>query len=589
MNSLERFTEARTDLLTALEMLNKLASERADHSLAQRCLGYKDKLASQRFNLAVLGEFKRGKSTLVNALIKAEILPAAVIPLTSVTTTLRYGDTISTTVHFRDDTKVERDLAIDIAQLSQYVTERGNPKNIKGVKAVTVTYPSNLLEAGVEIIDTPGVNSANEHNTKTTSDFLPEIDAAIFLLSADQPATSAEIVFLQEVRCFAPRIFLAQNKIDHLSTDELEQSLTYLRQAIECDSIYPISAKLALKRRMGKDAPDSDALIADGVDELENDIRHFLSTEKGKITIQNAARRLKGETDSITALIELEQHARKQPAADLEAAIAAFNNAVAQIKQEQSDTEFIVKGETTKLLNVIETNLNDFAAAHKASLVEKIDTAFVELKDLGKTELISSLRQTLMSELSAIFEDWKVREEDTVKASFASITARSVKRANEIVEQIRAAARQHLGIAASGHFEIEPLTSDSRHRYAVDDPFTLAGESLPLILPAALAKPIIRQRFIDAAANELSRNSGRLRADFQERINKTTASFLMNFRRQIESCTLEVRATTERALSRRQEHGEESESIEKRLNAQSNTIAAIDELVGHWLEHPERN
>ena len=91
-----------------------------------------------------------------------------------------------------------------------------------------------------------------------------------------------------------------------------------------------------------------------------------------------------------------------------------------------------------------------------------------------------------------------------MRANFQKITARFADRANLIVEQISQASQEHLGVAAAAYFEVEALTTDSRHRYAVDDPFTLAVESLPLMLPSLLAKPIIHSRFLTAASSELS-------------------------------------------------------------------------------------
>jgi GTPase Era involved in 16S rRNA processing len=140
-------------------------------------------------------------------------------------------------------------------ELPNYVTVSGNPKNEKLVSSVEIEHNASLLKDGVRLIDTPGVGSAFQHNTTTTYDYLPEIDAAIFLFSADQPASQLELAFLKDVHQFAPRTFLVQNKIDHLSPEELEQSLNFLKQTIadqiQCQPvIYPISAKLALNKRL---------------------------------------------------------------------------------------------------------------------------------------------------------------------------------------------------------------------------------------------------------------------------------------------------------------------------------------------------
>jgi hypothetical protein len=96
------------------------------------------KLKKHTFNLVVAGEFKRGKSTVINALLGADLLPTGVIPLTSVVTRLQYGDIPAVTVSFDNG-----DLrAVELDALPDYVTERGNPKNAKNVREVLVLYPA---------------------------------------------------------------------------------------------------------------------------------------------------------------------------------------------------------------------------------------------------------------------------------------------------------------------------------------------------------------------------------------------------------------------------------------------------------------
>jgi len=89
-----------------------------------------DKLRTNRFNLVVLGAFKRGKSTLINALLGEAVLPTAIVPLTSVVTILGYGEQLDIQVHFQSG----QPRRITQNELVDYITEKGNPKNQKGVR-----------------------------------------------------------------------------------------------------------------------------------------------------------------------------------------------------------------------------------------------------------------------------------------------------------------------------------------------------------------------------------------------------------------------------------------------------------------------
>jgi GTPase Era involved in 16S rRNA processing len=133
-------------------------------------------------------------------------------------------------------------------QLEEYVTERGNPSNEKNVKHVEVSYPSGYLKDGVFIIDTPGVGSTFENNTEMTYDYLPRVDAALFLLAVDSPISQSEIAFLADVKDYVEKIFFVQNKIDYMNEEERKESMAFSKEVIEkaldSDSItiYPLSS-----------------------------------------------------------------------------------------------------------------------------------------------------------------------------------------------------------------------------------------------------------------------------------------------------------------------------------------------------------
>ena len=144
---------------------------------------------------------------------------------------------------------------IPVESLPDYVTETGNPKNEKEVSEVVVLYPSPYLKDGVRLVDTPGVGSVYIHNTDVAYRYLPKSDAALFLLSVDQPVSSAEIEFLKDVREYAGRIFFLLNKTDYLSAEEVGSALSFAKETLEeimgpDIRIFPISAKLALQAKL---------------------------------------------------------------------------------------------------------------------------------------------------------------------------------------------------------------------------------------------------------------------------------------------------------------------------------------------------
>jgi len=146
---LDTFIRGKEELVQCID-----AALRIDGLNRAICDELKNKIKQNVFNLVVLGQFKRGKTSLINALLSAEILPTAVVPLTSIATIIKHGETLHVNVFFNNGNVIE----IDPVELNQYVTEKGNPKNEKDVQQVVITYPSPYLKDGVRLIDTPGWN-----------------------------------------------------------------------------------------------------------------------------------------------------------------------------------------------------------------------------------------------------------------------------------------------------------------------------------------------------------------------------------------------------------------------------------------------
>ncbi len=157
---------------------------------SERIRELENRLFEGRFHLAVLGQFKRGKSSLLNALMGEPLLPVSVVPLTAVPTFVRWGETPSIRIE-REGGNAEEFAGGTVEDrrdfLTRYVTEENNPKNRLGVCGVEVFLPSPLLEKGVVLIDTPGIGSVYRHNTEATLNFLPQCDAALFWFRQTHP------------------------------------------------------------------------------------------------------------------------------------------------------------------------------------------------------------------------------------------------------------------------------------------------------------------------------------------------------------------------------------------------------------------
>src|SRR5487761_1213843 len=236
-------TNADGALASALDELAALGTEQDREQIA----ALRDRLDAARLRVLVAGEAKRGKSTLINALLGRAVLPAGVTPLTAVATTVRYGDDPHAEVRFADGHEEKQPLTA----LPDLVTERGNPGNRRHVAAVTVYLNAPVLADGVELVDTPGTGSVFAWDTAAAHEALETMDAAVFVLTADPPVSAAERDLYAKISGLAVATFTVLNKADHLDEAGLAEASEFTRQVLaDADHpgmVYPMSARAALR------------------------------------------------------------------------------------------------------------------------------------------------------------------------------------------------------------------------------------------------------------------------------------------------------------------------------------------------------
>jgi GTP-binding protein EngB required for normal cell division len=296
---LRRYLKLRLDLAGVIRSVMELFRQAKDPREHQARF-LLSRLAEDRFNLAVVGQFKRGKSSLMNAVIGMDRLPTGILPITSVVTTVRYGDHESVLIRSMGSV-VSRE--IPLARLEEYVTEKGNPGNHKHVEVAEVLLPSEILRLGFHFIDTPGVGSSIAENTATTHRFLPEADAVVFVTSFESTMNEGELAFLRAVTRHVHKIFFVVNKFDLVSTQESETVMASVRETISSELGSPEARVFAVSARWGLEAKLSgnrEMLDRSGFPELESALTHFLTSQKQHVSLLRCVERA-------TALLTLER------------------------------------------------------------------------------------------------------------------------------------------------------------------------------------------------------------------------------------------------------------------------------------------
>jgi GTPase SAR1 family protein len=295
------FAEVREEVVAELRELAALNRGLGMDDGANQLIELADRVQAGVFRVLVLGEFKRGKSTLINALLGANLLPANVTPTTALLTLIKYGPEIKIDlIPFRGE---PREVSPEeLAQtLSLSTDEEENRKRQSTYKMVEVRYPSPLCANNVEIVDSPGLNESAVR-TEITSSYIRQSDAAIFVLSATNFASLTELEYLNThiLGKGLTHIFFAINQYDRVlddtddpSTDVrdltalAEQRLGPLTRVSGRDysreRIYFVSAKPALRARLNH---DDAALERSRLPQLEHSLEHFLARERGRVALE---------------------------------------------------------------------------------------------------------------------------------------------------------------------------------------------------------------------------------------------------------------------------------------------------------------
>ena len=470
INDLNRVTQIRSEVSNSLaKMAETLSQSETEEKQTSGGLGLEVeiddlKVASKNlrsgvFRLLVLGDMKRGKSTFLNALIGENLLPSDVNPCTALLTVLRYGPEKKVTVYFNDGRSPEQldfkefkhKYTIDPAEAKQLEQEK--KQAFPGVDYAVVEYPLPLLEKGVEIVDSPGLNDTESRNELSLG-YINNCHAILFVLRASQPCTLGERRYLENyIKGRGLTVFFLINAWDQVreslidpdDQEELQESEEKLRRVFKAnladyclvdghniyeERVFEISAIKALRKRM-KDA--SASLGETGFPEFMGALNTFLTQERA-ISELRQARTLARQTCS---------HAKE--------AIARRVPLLEQDVKQLKERIFSVEPEFTKLIDIRDQfqseirstrdtqarAIADSFRAYVLNLGNTFETDFLryqpDLKLLdflskGKREAFNAALQKAFEQyITDKFAAWSLTAEQEMNAAFLGLSRSAVE------------------------------------------------------------------------------------------------------------------------------------------------------------------
>ncbi len=518
-----------------------------------------------RFHLAVLGQFKRGKSTLLNALTGEPILPVGVVPLTAAPTFLQYGGAAKIVIQYKDGRTADEFTGASTAERNAFlagcVTEKGNPKNKLGVAEVQVDLPAPILTGGVVLIDTPGIGSTYRHNTSATLNFLEQCDAALFLVSADPPITEVELAFLRQVNEKVPRLFFVLNKIDYLNDGELEEALAFykriLSEELGWNHDHPVFCVSARKGLEARTAADDGGWSESGMARLESFLVDYLAREKFNALTDAVCRRALEFIDAALMEAGIALQALKLPQQELEEKIGVFQESLKKAENERRLIQDILEGDKKRVTAFVEEQARDLAREAEQFLKEIMHRGPVS-RSYGQSSK-SGIQQAWADAIPDFFEEQREALNERVKERLLECLTPHEQRLSQLVETLRRTAADMFRVPYKPLSPEEVLSIKRRPYWVLS---TWNTDPLPVL-----------QSMDQRLDGLVRRNMENIRWSMLQNLNLSFAGFARRTRERLDETVAATEGAMQAAHARRQA---DDGSIEAEVNRMADRIAALE-------------
>ena len=547
--------EARRGGRTWLAALDRLQGSVFDEDENVRIGATRRRVTEEDLYVVAIGEFKRGKSSLLNALIGRPVLPVGVVPLTAVVTVLRRGPARAV-AHFEDGSASD----VDARALDKYVTEAGNPGNRQGLARVEVALPDLELPPHVALIDTPGLGSVYESGTDHTLGFLPQLDVAVMVLSVDQPLTEAEEKLAGRLRDQGAEVLFVMNKTDYLSPSETDEAVRFVTMRLAQTGyaqpmVLGVSAKTAL--RGGS---------ASGIGGLRRRLADLIAQRYDAIHAAQAKRRIAGLLDELEMTYSLREEIESKGEVELDAALRALDESrgkVARLTEEQ-DAVFAHSIQRT------EHQLSERMTAFQTELERRLLEAVRVLERPEEEPTEGRADELMAAVITPSLVDTAEREMPVLETALQDGCERLLAGMDELAVTLAERTSEILGVpiarpqAAGRHASAPSVTVKLR-----DDRVTLEliTGALQAPLPKRLRRKVVARRSRERARELANLHAGRLRSELARGLREAARTALNDAHEEIDAISSSIDKAVERGIAQRRLVGDEAQAARQRIAA----------------------
>lgn len=438
MNNDAKYTSYQnmvTQVNIGLVQMQKAAMKMRLEETAKNLEASKRKLERRRFSVGILGEFKRGKSTVINSLLEKEIMPADILPTSATMNRVTYDMQPHVELRMRDGSTLE----INIDELPNYVTKLDEEKEAQAAKVeeAVVYYPCKFCQNGVDIVDTPGLND-DDRMSRITEEIIPQLDVVIMVLVPDNPLSISEADFMLHKLMTSDlgRLIFLVNKIDILRREsDRVRAVENIRERIQkkvlekveeqygADSqeygdarkklgdirIFPFSALDALD---GKQMGDQSLIEKSGTIPFEQELTRMLTEERGAIELQIPMSVMGKAAQEILKAIAMRKNALEMSGKEFEEQQKKMFSGIEDIRSQKTEEKKKLRRRAVAVRDELTAQVTAYYPQLRAQLEEKLESCYIDPKtletkggqDAAVADLHKALSSVMQSSISAFSE-----------------------------------------------------------------------------------------------------------------------------------------------------------------------------------------
>jgi predicted GTPase len=558
----------------ALRELTDIASALGVDAIAQELSALGDRRAAGQVYVACVGQFKRGKSTLINALLGEPLLPTGVAPVTSAVTVIRHGETRAVHVHFED--RAPETIAIDA--IAAYATEAQNPGNVKRVSVIDLVEPNDALAGGLVLVDTPGVGSSSPLAAETAKAFVPRIDVALVVLGADPPVTGEELQLLDAIGVETREWIFVLNKADKMADADMAEAYVFTqrvladRLGVVPDALFIVSAI----ERLRSGAPTRDW------DRLAQALRRLSGERKDAVLRDRMCQQTRRVAAQLGHTIASLDEALTKTSADNDRRVAAIDGWVAHARRALDDLDALLTADQASAARTVREGTTTRLGPARERAMAALDEA---LASLAAQRRLSWRRAWPLAQQFARRElqDTLPVVEHEASQVYARLASRFVEMANALLRDLAMVERPLAALPPLA----APTALEVRRRFYFTEMMTLTATSpwrsaMEAVLPSRPRRDAIRERAERYLERLLDTNASRVIGDLDERLTESRLELAKEIRSRIDTLV----TATHRAAQRAQALRAEGQTAIERERIQLQTLRARLDRIATDIDEP---